>query len=155
MAAAQSHSEYQTSVDSIRHTGAWGTSVRDRAIALGYGEGAAAFVSENIAGRNQVSVDFAMQLWQGDALHLNTMLSSIYQDVGTGIAVSGDSVYFTLDAGCVAGSTNPPTPGDTVPPTTNPPIEPSPTQVVIVSVDAATPQPDGAIIYIVQQGESL
>lgn len=155
MAAAQSHSEYQASIGSITHTGAGGTSARDRAIAFGYGDGAAVFVSENIAGGNQVSMDFAMQLWQGDALHLKTMLSADYQDVGAGVAISGNAVYFTLDAGYVAGSTSPPPPGDTVSPAADPLIDPSPTQVIIVPVAAATSQPDGSIIHIVQQGQAL
>lgn len=155
MVAAQSHSEYQASIGSITHTGVGGTSARDRAIAFGYGDGASVFVSENIAGGNQVSMDFAMQLWQGDALHLNTMLSPNYQDVGAGVAISGDAVYFTLDAGYVAGSTSPQSPDDTVSPTAYPLADPSPTQVFIVPVAAATPQPDGSIIHVVQQGQVL
>ncbi len=155
MAAAQSHSEYQASIGAITHNGAGGTSARDRAIAFGYGDGAAVFVSENIAGGNQISMDFAMQMWQGDTLHLNTILSSNYQDVGAGVAISGDAAYFTLDAGYVAVSTSSPPPGDTVSVTANPLVEPSPTQVIIVPVAAATPQPDGSIIHIVQQGQSL
>lgn len=45
---------------------------------------------------------------KGDALYLNTMLSSDYQDVYAGVAIFGDAVYFTIDAGYIAGSTIPP-----------------------------------------------
>ena len=55
MAAAQAHSEYQASIGSITHTGAGGSNAKGRAIAAGYGDGATVYVSENIAGGNQMS----------------------------------------------------------------------------------------------------
>ncbi|MCK5429875.1 MAG: CAP domain-containing protein, partial [Anaerolineales bacterium] len=108
MAAAQAHSEYQAAVGSVTHTGSGGSRPRDRAIAMGYGGGGAVFVSENIMGGNSMTAQKAVQWWQGDAPHLNTMLSPNYQDVGAGVAVSGSAVYITLDVGYIAGAAPPP-----------------------------------------------
>ncbi|MDX1437480.1 MAG: CAP domain-containing protein, partial [Anaerolineales bacterium] len=57
MSIAQAHSNYQASIGSVTHTGAGGTRPRDRAAAAGYGGGATIFVSENIAGGTNLSVE--------------------------------------------------------------------------------------------------
>jgi LysM repeat protein len=49
MAAAQSHSEYQADLGSLTHSGANGSTPKQRAVAAGYGGGKTVFVSENIA----------------------------------------------------------------------------------------------------------
>jgi len=154
MAAAQSHSEYQASIGSVTHTGAGGTRARDRAVAAGYGDGATVFVSENIAGGVNLSAQEAVQWWQGDNLHLNTMLSASYQDVGVGVAVSDSRVYYTLDAGYIASSAPPPPSGGTSAPSP-PQVTPGPTAIVIIPVQAATARPDGSIVHEVQQGQAL
>ncbi len=155
MAAAQAHSEYQAAVGSVTHTGSGGSRPRDRAIAMGYGGGGAVFVSENIMGGNSMTAQKAVQWWQGDAPHLNTMLSPNYQDVGAGVAVSGSAVYITLDVGYIAGAAPPPPTDGTVAPGNFPTGTPAPTLEIIIPVAVATPKPDGSIIHEVQQGQTL
>jgi LysM repeat protein len=155
MAAAQAHSEYQAAVGSVTHTGSGGSRPRDRAIAMGYGGGGAVFVTENIMGGNSMTAQKAVQWWQGDAPHLNTMLSSNYQDVGAGVAVSGSAVYITLDVGYIAGAAPPPPTDGTVVPGNFPTATPAPTLEIIIPVAVATPKPDGSIIHEVQQGQTL
>lgn len=155
MAAAQAHSEYQASIGSVTHTGAGGTRPRDRAVAAGYGGGATVFISENIAGGRGLTPQQAVQWWQGDSLHINTMLSSNYQDVGAGVAEADGVVYYTLDVGYVAGSAAPPpaeAPGGTAPPGGG---APTATAQVIIPVQVATPRPDGSIVHVVQPGQAL
>lgn len=158
MAAAQAHSDYQASIGSVTHTGAGGSRPADRAAAAGYGGGARVFISENIYGGRNASPQQAVTWWQGDAPHLNTMLSGNYVDVGAGVAVGSNGVvYYTLDAGYTSGSsgsgaTQPASGGTTV---SRPPATSGPTAIVIIPVRASTPRPDGSIVHVVQQGQAL
>jgi len=104
MAAAQAHSDYQASIGQVTHTGQGGSNAKSRAIAAGYGGGAAVFVSENIYGGGNASAQSAVNWWLGDALHQNTMLSPNYTDAGAGVSSNGGAMYFTLDVGYVSGS---------------------------------------------------
>ncbi len=153
MAAAQAHSEYQASIGQITHTGAGGSSAKDRAIAAGYGGGANVYVTENIAGGTSLTIQGAVGIWQGDSLHLGTMLSADYQDAGAGIAKAGGMIYYTLDVGYVAGSSN----GGDVPggSAATPVNAPPATKVAFFPFVISTPGPDGSITHIVQQGQSL
>ncbi|MFM8321711.1 MAG: CAP domain-containing protein, partial [Chloroflexota bacterium] len=108
MAAAQAHSDYQAAIDSTTHTGSGGTTVKTRALAAGYGGGADVSVIENIYGGMGASVQNAVGWWQGDAIHLNTLLAERQTDAGAGVAVSASGVvYFTLDVGAVVGGSAP------------------------------------------------
>lgn len=146
MAAAQSHSEYQASIGSITHTGAGGTRPRDRAIAFGYGGGATVFVSENIAGGTNLSYQGAVRMWQGDSLHMNTMIGENYRDAGAGVATAGGMVYYTLDVGYVAGSAGSGSSSTS---------QPLGTSIVFYPVVVSTPRPDGSIVHVVQPGQTL
>ena len=151
MASAQAHSNFQASIGSITHTGAGGSRPVDRAAAAGYGRGMKIYISENIYGGNNASPQQAVTWWKGDSLHLNTMISSNYTDVGVGVAVGGNTVYYTLDAGYISGSpgsgTNP-----TLPVTGG---SPAPTRMAINPIQLATPGPDGSIVHTVQVGQAL
>lgn len=147
MAAAQAHSEYMASTGAITHSGSGGTRARDRAISAGYGGGAAVFVSENIAAGYDWTAQDAVQIWQGDSLHMDTMLSSDYTDAGAGVAVSGHTVYFTLDVGYVSGS-----PGSGASMSGRAAVTVYP---AAPPVDTATPMPDGSVIHVVQEGQAL
>lgn len=154
MAAAQAHSEYQASIGQVTHTGAGGTRARDRASAAGYGGGATVFVSENIAGGSSLTVQGAVQMWLGDSLHLNTLLSANYTDIGAGIAKANGSTYYTLDAGYVAGT---PGNGETeggkaVTPSSS---KPTATTLAFFPIEIATPGPDGSVIHLVKSGQTL
>ena len=155
MAAAQAHSEYQAAQGRVTHTGQGGSNPRDRAVANGYGGGAAVSVSENIAGGVNLSAADALSMWQGDNLHRTTMLSPNYQDVGAGVAVDGDMVYFTLDVGSVSGAAPLATSEGT---STNPRLAqgtPEATAVTAAPILTSTPRADGAVVHVVQQGQVL
>jgi LysM repeat protein len=157
MAAAQGHSDYQASTGgNTGHTGPGGSSPKQRAIAAGYGGGAAVFVSENIAMGTNMTPALAVELWQGDSLHLNTMLSPNYTDAGAGVASDGNSTYITLDVGYISGQagSNPPAPtitpgGPTLQPTR------TPSGFFVRPVQTVTPMPDGSIVHTVQPGDVL
>jgi hypothetical protein len=155
MAAAQAHSNYQASIGSVTHTGTGGTRPRDRAIAAGYGGGASVFVSENIMSGTNLTAQKAVQWWQGDAPHTNTMLSTNYQDAGAGVAVSGGVVYITLDVGYVAGAAAPPSPKEISSPLLGEAAIPAATREIVISIEVANPDPDGSIVHVVQEGQVL
>jgi uncharacterized protein YkwD len=147
MAAAQAHSNYQASIYTGTHEGPGGSRPRDRAAAAGYGGGATIFISENIAWGMSMNVQTAVSIWQGDSLHLNTMLGANYTDAGAGVASSGGATYYTLDVGYISGS---PGSGSTIIPSSAiPQITP------LYPIVVATPLPDGSIVHIVQPGQSL
>ncbi len=148
MAAARAHSEYMAATGAVTHAGAGGSRASDRAVAAGFGGGAKVFVSENIAAGYDWTAQDAVQIWQGDSLHLDTMLSPNYTDAGAGVAVAGHTVYFTLDVGYTEGA-----PGSGVSP------DQGPRDITVypqfTPVDTATPQPDGSILHVVQDGQAL
>lgn len=150
MAAAQGHSDYQASIGSITHSGAGGSTPNSRAAAAGYGGGAKIYISENIYGGNNASPSTAVNWWQSDPPHLQTMINPNATDAGAGVAESGKMVYYTLDVGYVSGapgsgSLTTPVAAGTKPPTVPP----------IIPVQTATPAADGAIWHVVQPGQAL
>jgi uncharacterized protein YkwD len=155
MAAAQAHSDYQAEQGQVTHTGQGGTRPRDRAIAYGFGGGGTVYVSENIAGGMNLSASEAVQWWQGDSLHLNTMLGASYTDAGAGVAESGGRVYYTLDVGYVAGEAAPPPSGGNTSAGSGAASTPAATAVAIIPVKVATPREDGSIVHEVKQGQAL
>lgn len=147
MSIAQGHSDYQAAIGQVTHTGAGGTRPRDRAAGAGYGGGATFFISENIAGGNDLSVDGVISMWQGDDPHIQTMLGANYQDIGAGVAVSNGFVYYTIDTAYVAGGHS------YDPPATSTPGGPTP--IPIYQVKTATPKPDGSVVHTVLSGQTL
>jgi hypothetical protein len=141
MSIAQAHSDYQASIGQVTHTGPGGTHPRDRAAAAGYGGGGTFFISENIAGGTDLSVDGAISMWLGDDPHIQTMLGANYKDIGAGVAVANGFVYYTIDVAYVAGGSSY--------------IPVGPTAIPIYVVQTATPNPDGSIIHTVQSGQTL
>ncbi len=151
MAAAQAHSEYQASIGSATHTGAGGTSVGDRAAAAGYGGGASIRVSENIASGMSFTIQGVVQMWQGDSLHLTTMLSTDYQDIGAGVASSGQETYYTINVGYIAVN-----PGNSITPASSTAIYSSPeASMSYAPIQVSTPLADGSIIHEVKEGQAL
>ncbi|HBX70169.1 MAG TPA: hypothetical protein DEH25_12530 [Chloroflexi bacterium] len=155
MGAAQAHSDYQAAIGQVTHTGSGGSQPLDRAYAWGFGEGATAFVSENIAGGYKVTLETAIyDFWQ-DSAHLHTMLNPNAIYIGAGVATSGKSTYFTVDTGYYVGSKPKATsvPGATpVPGATK---LPGPTAVSYDPFVISTPRADGAIIHVVGYGQTL
>jgi LysM repeat protein len=152
MSIAQGHSDYQASIGQVTHTGAGGTRPKDRAVAAGYGGGRTFYISENIAGGNNLSVDGVISMWLGDAPHIQTMLGANYQDIGAGVSVSDGFVYYTIDVGYVAGG------GSNSPPSANTPVVNTPggpTAIPVYLVQTATSKPDGSIVHVVRSGQTL
>ncbi len=147
MSIAQAQTDYQAAIGECTHTGAGGTTPKGRAAAAGYGGGATFFMSENYVCGTDLSVDSAISMWLGDAPHTQTMLGPSYVDVGAGVTVSGDYVYYTLDVAYVAGS------GNYSPPSTSAPG--GPTAIPYYKVQTVTPMPDGSIVHTVQLGQNL
>ena len=148
MSTAQQHSEYQASIGTVTHTGPGGTRPIDRVIAAGFGDGKKVFVSENIAGGLNMSVETAIYTYWQDSLHMSTMLNPNAQYVGAGVAKAGDYVYYTLDVGYITGAPA----NATVPPGTS---QPYATAVPYDPFIKSTPRPDGAIIHVVGYGQTL
>lgn len=144
MSVAQAHTDYQAAIGEVTHIGADGSHPRDRAAAAGYGGGATFFISENIGGGTNLSVAEVIGWWQGDDLHLNTMLGASYAEIGAGVAVAGDFVYYTIDTAYVAGGSS------YVPLATS-----GATAVPVYYVTTATPNADGSLVHIVRSGQTL
>lgn len=155
MSAAQAHSDYQASIGQVTHTGANGSRPLDRAYAWGFGDGATAFVSENIAGGYKVTIQTAIyDFWQDDA-HLHTMLNPNAIYIGAGVATSGSSTYYTIDTGYYVGSRPAPTTAPGTTPDSGNPGNPGPTVVAYDPFIISTPREDGAIIHVVGFGQTL
>lgn len=165
MAAAQAQSDYQASNGTITHSGAGGSSPGGRAIASGYGAGGKVYVSENIAGGSGMTAQQAVNIWQGDGLHLGTMLNASAVHIGAGYASDGDSDYYTLLVGYIvgeegsggseaaAGDSSTAASGNTA----NQPASDAPQAAAAGSggLVASTPDADGAIYHIVGAGQAL
>jgi uncharacterized protein YkwD/LysM repeat protein len=145
MLVAQEQSDYNASTGDLSHYGPSGRLTRDDAMAAGYGGGSTVFVSENIAVGSGLSSEAAVEMWTGDEPHLNTMLGQYYRDVGAGVGEDDGDIYFTLVTGYVAGGLSA---NSTVPAA----VQAAPVRQPLITV---TPQPDGSIIHIVAEGQTL
>jgi LysM repeat protein len=142
MGTAQGQAEYNLSIGTITHISADGLSPLQRALQVGYPV-ASGYFSENIAAGVGLSAAGAVQIWTGDDSHLNTMISSNFQDIGAGVAVSGNTYYYVIDCGLSTGGT----PSTFVPPPTY--------KTPIATMVPNTPNADGSITYIVQPRDYL
>lgn len=154
MAAAQAHSEYQASINSATHTGQGGSSVLARALAAGYGGGAAVSVIENIYSGMNATPQQAVNWWQGDSLHLNTLISTRHQDAGAGVARNGERVFYTLDVGGVSSAAGNAATQLAVT-TSSVGQTPAASPIAFFPVLVSTPGPDGSVIHVVQPGQTL
>ena len=156
MSVAQAHTNYQASTGTVTHYGADGSSPFERALAAGYPVGgtlsAGGYYSENIQAGMNLTPQQAVQAWQGDAPHLNTMLGSHLTEVGAGVVDSGGYIYYTLDASTPANGSPSYTPDPNETPDGNGAL---PTLDLIMPVITSTPGDDGKVIHQVQVGQSL
>ena len=161
MATAQQHAEFM-SVNGVSHTGYGGTRPFQRVLNAGYplaGDlSLGGMMSENITAGSNKSVQDAVAEWQGDAPHMNTMLSSNLQEIGAGVALVGDYVYYVIDcarptgAGSIVYTPAPTLPGGTP----GEIIAAIPVGPALVStIFPATPLTDGNLYHIVKPGETL
>lgn len=148
MGIAQTQAEYLVSIGAANtHLDAYGRRPFQRALDAGYPVAGqlslGGFFAENIVAGNGLTAQEAVDIWMGDAPHQNTMLSGNLQDAGAGVAVSGNMIFYVLDAGRSTGGTQVPY--------TPPPYIVLPTTTLVTS----TPNPDGAIVHIVKVGDTL
>lgn len=162
MQAAQYHANWIAAGNPGGHTGEGGSTSHDRAVAAGYGEGATVYVTENWARGPGLTVGDCIYVSWDDAAHMNNMLTTWHNEFGAGVALDtqGMTVY-VVDFGHVSGTPAQPTltPGG---PTATPneptatPSGPTDTPVPLIQpITKATPRADGAVIHLVQFGQSL
>lgn len=138
MSFAQTHSEYMASLGTWTHVRADGTTAFD------YG------IKENVAMGTHMSIDYCIYTVWSDWDHWKTMVSYAGGTVGAGVAVSNNTVYYTLDV-LPDDSTwieNPDDDSDPVPAAQD-------TTVPYNPVVTVTPNQEGIIIHIVKYGETL
>jgi len=159
MAVAQAHNDYQASTGNVTHYSADGSRPYQRALTAGYPVGGdlslGGFFSENIQAGSNLSPAAAVQAWQGDAPHLNTMLSPHLTEVGAGVTNVNGYIYYTLDASTPSGGIVPaytPDPNSTPNGTETGAL---PTLDFIMPVITSTPKENGQIVHEVQVGQSL
>lgn len=125
----------------------------DRAVAAGYGAGSKVYVTENIYGGMNTSVSQAVAWWIGDGgWHYEGVMSTTYVDIGAGVASSGGTVYYTLDAGWIASGVAPDAGGSAA----------NNASAAIITKAAAvkpfllaTAASDGSVIHLVEKGQTL
>ncbi len=154
MAAAQKHSEYQAAIGTATHTGKGGSNAKSRAIAAGYGDGAAVYVTENIAMGMNMTPQQALSVWQ-DAVHMATMLSAAATDAGAGVATSGDLVFYTLDVGYVSGEAGSADGESSSAAAAKSGSVTRSAATVVMPIQRATPLADGSLVHIVGDGQTL
>lgn len=153
MAAAQAHSDYQASIGTVTHSGAGGSRPNDRARAAGYGGGAQVFVTENIYGGMNASAEAAVDWWIADGgWHYEGVMSTTYQDIGAGVASSGGTTYFTLDAGWILSNSTADSSSSSGGSTT---AANATKAAAFKPLVVATAAADGSIIHVVEQGQTL
>jgi len=149
--AAQNHANWIATTGLGGHTGEGGSDAQARALAVGYGEGAQVWVTENWArGSGLTAYDCVHTSWKPSAAHLDNMLTTWHNEFGAGVAI--DSAGFTIyvvNFGHVTGSTSPTQ-------SINVPTGPTATYAPLIQpVTTSTPQADGAVVHVVQFGQSL
>jgi uncharacterized protein YkwD/LysM repeat protein len=148
--AAQNHANWIAAGNPGGHTGAGGSSAQDRAIAVGYGDGAPVRVTENWArGPGLTAYAVVYEQWAPSGPHIGNMLTTWHDEFGAGVALDGSGMtVYVVKFGHTSGSAPPqPDPGPDEPVNTPGPI--------IQPITTAEPNPDGSVVHIVQYGQSL
>jgi uncharacterized protein YkwD len=146
---AQKQAEYNLSISTITHISADGLRPFQRALQAGYAvagdisNSSPGYFAENIVAGVGLTAEEAVKIWTEDDPHLNTMVSSVFQDIGAGVAFSGNTFYYVIDCGLSTGGTPA---AFTPPPSYKPPI---------ATMVPNTPNADGSISYSVQSGDTL
>jgi len=152
-AVAQSTAETMAVNNMSWHIG----NVRGRLAAAGYGGGATVWATENFAvSWGGMGIDEIMAVW-ADPDHMRPAVDPAYCHVGAGVATYNGKTYYVLQAAYVGGQacgSGPPS----VPAGTSQPGGGTGSGYVpqiIVPVQIATPDAEGRVYHVVQQGQSL
>jgi LysM repeat protein len=131
--------------------------VRGRLAGAGYGSGATVWATENFAVHsNGMGIDEIMAVW-ADPDHMRPAVEAAYCNVGAGTATSADGrIYYILQAAYVAGQAcGSSSPSSSAGGTPQAGSVPNPISQLIVPVKIATPDADGRVYHVVQQGQSF
>jgi LysM repeat protein len=158
MATAQSTAEIMASYQSCTHLASMGyPNASARAMSAGYGGGATAFVTENIACGVSAFPDLYSTYW-ADYEHLrpvNGPQAGLYIHAGAGAAQdSTGKWYYVLQVGYTSGSYNASTAVPTLPGGITATFGPTSDQRIF-DIVTATANSDGSIIHVVQPGQTL
>ena len=149
--AAQNHADWIAETGQGGHTGAGGSDAKARALAVGYGEGAQVWVTENWArGSGLTAYDCVYTKWAPSAAHLDNMLTTWHNEFGAGVAI--DSSGFTIYVVNFGHTSNSNIPEQSISVPTGPTATLAP---LVQPVTTATPQGDGTVVHVVQFGQSL
>ncbi len=142
-AAAQSQAQWMVETGNISHSRPDGSTPRSRAQAAGY---SSTFVSENIYGGTNATVDTAWNFWINSAIHYAGLTNPNYEEIGIGAASGAWGSTYVLVFGNPGGP---------------PPLPP---QAARVGGQAGVPQApsfvvgwdaNGNIMHEVQSGDTL
>jgi uncharacterized protein YkwD len=145
---AQRQAEYNLSISMTIHISADGLKPFQRALQAGYpvagdiSNGSPGWFSENIVAGVGLTAAEAVEIWTGDDPHLNTMISTNLQDIGAGVASTGNTYYYVIDCGLSTGGTP------------RPFTPPQSYSTPVATLIPNTPNADGSITYIVQRGDT-
>ncbi len=157
--AAQIQADYIAATGEGSHTGEGGTAAYDRALSVGYGEGAQVWVTENWAkGYGLTAYECVHDMWETSTDHINNMLTTWHNEFGAGVAldINGMTVYvvnFGHSSGSAIVQPTSETGDPSSTPTTSGPT--STTAPIVQPVTVATPNADGSVIHVVQYGQTL
>jgi LysM repeat protein len=121
------------------HVGAGGSTPQSRAAAAGY----IGRVTENIVGGTGMTAARGLTWWVSSPVHYNTLITSRYQEAGTGFATNGTDNFYVLVVG---------QPSDAPPQNV---VDDSPEPLYITPITLAQPAEDGSIVHVVQEGQAL
>jgi uncharacterized protein YkwD len=157
MSTAQAQANYMAATGVVSHYGSGGTTQPQRLLAAGYplagNLALGGLRSENITAGYNKSVQEAVQEWQGDAPHLNTMLSPSLREIGAGVAFVGNKVYYVID--CAAPTSSGQQQSYTPAPGTTQVSDESYFAPLASTIVPSTPNSDGKLIHAVRPGETL
>ncbi|MCA9900992.1 MAG: CAP domain-containing protein, partial [Anaerolineales bacterium] len=107
--AAQNQANYMAANTVFSsHVGAGGSTPQSRANAAGY----VGRVSENIVGGTGMSASSGLNWWANSPVHYNTLITSRYQEAGTGFATNGNENFYVLVVGQPSDAPPPPAADD-------------------------------------------
>lgn len=157
MSTAQAQANYMAATGVVSHFGPGGSTQPQRLLAAGYplagNLALGGLRSENITAGHNKSVQQAVQEWQGDAPHLNTMLSPNLREIGAGVAFVGEYVYYVID--CATPTSSGQQQSYTPAPGTTQVADESYFAPLASTIVPNTPGVDGKLIHEVRPGETL
>jgi LysM repeat protein len=139
MRVCQAQADYMASIGTYSDTDAQGRGSKQRLLDAGY---PAARASENVFEGTNATAQEAINFWMSDALHRIALLDPELADVGAGVTVVGDTYYYCQIAALSTGGKV----STSVPATLAP---------IVIPIVVSTPNPDGSIVHVIHQGDSL